>query len=307
MLRQALPYLSFGLPGVPPYNPVVNTTGGYSGGQERTGTLTQDLSFIRDAYRWNRQVSAGRALERLQTVMDRCHRIDSYVHSGDLLQLQTLALGLRILTHYNFDIRPFMAQCVFALGMLNPTASLEHYPYNNRENLSGPDGRVQTDEVMLDRVIQGFKPAALIDRRFRRQVREAGLLFRTDEYFAKEIYVSHCIPARDFFDAESLKRNFSHIHPLVGQAVADRFRVMESYPLAVCLGRGMRRNVPSPIRNVAMHIFKGLFFGYPIEDVYSFASARFYHDDLGPPKPYATCLGVLEEWNGVRFKRLIWD
>jgi hypothetical protein len=293
---------------VPPCNPIDPSDYYKRNDMERARGNFDDSPLRRiklffEAGRWNKAVGDDLVLDRLDFVKDSVNGNCSSVKLNDKPSIRWLALELGVLGgHYNLGITKLMAkvhEAELAMGgVSSDLPRLSGAPFNVAENLSCMD-----DNLLLESVICGKKPVSEIGKEHKAKAEAAGLVIVRE---GSRINVSKPIPTRELFDIEELVRSFSVFHPLLGQAVRGILNKMADKPPARFPHVLLKERIPLHVLWPARHAIAGIFFGYPLENVYEFVNRNIFKPlDGYEPRPF--WFGKLEEWQGIEFKRILKD
>jgi hypothetical protein len=292
--------------GIPPYNPIDPTDYYKRNNMEHAranfdNSLRSQLSLFFEARKWNKAVSQERILDRINSARENVKKLPEWTEGGDKFAIRQLAMELTMLgSCYHFGMQTLMSQVleaeISAGGINSDLPRLVGGPFNVQENYSG--GR--DDRYYLDRVIQGKKPATAVDKSLCREAKSAGLLVISESLV---ITVSKPVPAREFVDLGTTIDNFSNLHPLIAKTLLEVLEKMLDYPPAYCLKILQTCKLPKLTHWPVRHVIAGMLYGYPIEEVYRYVHADIFsvYHKLEPPFRY----GVLEEWGGLEFKRIL--
>jgi len=289
----------------PSHNPVDSEYFKHASVRVMTPPLGRRIWHWFGELRWNREIRRDNVLERLETAINALDDLEGLIERKDQFAIRGLAMEIGwIGWWYNFRVGRFMDALWAAekrLGTWHDECKrLADGPFNKQENFP------LDDERLLRLVVEGKKPATLIEREFKGPAKRAGLLVYPMGRHFRFIFVSGKEPASKFYNSNFIVENFSILHPKIAESLERSFSLWKDIPLARCLyeiENTSRRSESTS--SLSYHIFRGLFFGYPIRAVYRCALSELFYQGGYQFEKNAHYFGELETWHGLGFERKI--
>ena len=148
-------------------------------------------------------------------------------------------------------------------------------PWNSKENFFYGNTREKNMELVID----GKKPAALLTsgKMLNKEEKEICKAGRVKIYRnrTRRIIISSSNKVSEFYTIETILLAFSSLHPTITAQLVRAYDQNENKPPGVWLAKPeLEYEKPGSI--IVYHILSGLFFGYDLQDIYTFSYQRMF-------------------------------